>query len=189
MMPAIGGATEAAALLRTVPRCRGLPERDTRRSPLVALRRVRPNDGPALIRMHQRCGLATRYSRWLAPSSVFPESYLRSLLACRPEHIAIVAVCSGHVSRIVGLASAAATSDGSRELGILIEDQYQRLGIGRTMLGALMNLIGPDEGLQVSALFENQWLVDKLSRFGTVVTHLDNGVIDARVIRSGTLTG
>jgi hypothetical protein len=51
------------------------------------------------------------------------------------------------------------------------------------MLHGLMNLIGPDQGLQVSALFENQWLVGKLSRFGTVVTHLDNGIIDARVIR------
>jgi hypothetical protein len=183
-MPATRGATEVAAMLRTVSRCRGLPERDTRRSPLVSLRRVGPNDGPALIRMHQRCSLATRYSRWLAPSSIFPKSYLRSLLACGPEHIAIAAVCSGRASRIVGLASAAASSDGCREIGVLIEDQYQRLGIGSAMLCGLMNLIGPDEGLQVSALFENQWLVGKLSRFGTVVTHLDNGIIDARVIRA-----
>ncbi|WAJ43689.1 hypothetical protein OK015_21235 [Mycobacterium sp. Aquia_216] len=120
----------------------------------------------------------------MAPSSIFPGSYLRSLLACSPEHIAIAAVCGGRSSRIVGLASAAATPDGCRELGFLIEDQYQRLGIGNAMLSTLMNLIGPDEGLQVSALFENHWLVGKLSRFGTVVTHLDNNIIDARVIRA-----
>lgn len=131
--------------------------------------------------MHERCSLATRYSRWLAPSSIFPERYLRSVLAGEPEHIAVVAVCG---SRIVGLASAASTSDGWRELGFLIEDQYQGQGIGGMMLTLLMDLIGPQEGMLVSALFENQWLLGKLSRFGTVVAHLDNGIIDARVIRA-----
>jgi GNAT superfamily N-acetyltransferase len=81
------------------------------------------------------------------------------------------------------LSSAAATSDDCRELGFLVEDHYQRLGIGSAMLGALMKLIGPEEDLRVSALFENQWLLGKLSGFGTVVTHLDSGIIDARVIR------
>ncbi|MCV7412099.1 GNAT family N-acetyltransferase [Mycobacterium florentinum] len=165
-------------------RCGGNAVPKTRRSPLFYLRQVRPSDGPALIRMHERCSRATRYSRWLAPSSVFPDAYLRSMSACGPEHIAIVAVCSGRPSRIVGLASAAADSGGERELGFLIEDDYQGLGIGRVMLNALMNLIGPDEGLHVSVLFENQWLIGKLARFGTVVTQLDNGIIDARVTRT-----
>ncbi|ORX01493.1 hypothetical protein AWC29_22860 [Mycobacterium triplex] len=178
------------AVAGRVRQCRGA-EKEIRRSSLVCLRRARSSDGPALLRMHERCSLATRYARWLAPSPIFPAAYLRSVLAGGPEYVAIVAACSGRPSRVVGLASAALTSEGDRELGFLIEDHYQGLGIGTAMLVALMDLIGPDQGLVVSAHFENHWLLDKLLQFGTVVTHTDHGVIDARVFRGprGRSTG
>lgn len=185
MMPASRRAVAAASMPGAVRQCHGgLAEQETRRRPLFHVRQVRPTDASALIRMHERCSLATRYSRWLAPSSIFPPVYLRSVLAGAPQHIAIVAVRGGRASDVIGLASAALTSGGRRELGFLIEDHYQGQGIGRLMLNYLMDLIGRDEDLCVSALFENHWLFGKLSRFGTVVTHLDNGIIEARVTRA-----
>lgn len=184
-MPVARHAAATAPIPGGARQCRGgVAGLEIRRSPLVYLRPARPSDGPALLRMHARCSPATRYSRWLAPSSIFPRVYLRAVLAGGDEHIAIVAVRGGRPAVVIGLASAALTSEGQRELGLLVEDHYQGQGIGRRMLDSLVDLIGPDEDLCVSALGENHWLLGKLSRFGTVEAHLDNGIIDARVIRA-----
>jgi GNAT superfamily N-acetyltransferase len=134
--------------------------------------------------MHERCSRATGYYRWLGPSPVFPKAYLRSLLAGTCEHIALVAISDGQPGNAVGLASAALTSDGWRELGLLVEDRYQAQGIGMLMLNTLVDLLDRDEDLCASVLFENHWLLAKLARFGAIVAHIDQGVIHARVSRT-----
>ncbi|MCA2242447.1 GNAT family N-acetyltransferase [Mycobacterium sp. WUMAC-067] len=149
----------------------------------MQIRQLRRTDGAALVAMHCRCGLATRYSRWLASSAIFPETYLRSLLDGGNEHFAVVAVPEGHPGHVVGFASAALVSDNCRELGFLVEDRYQMRGIGTVMLESLIDLLGPHEDLCVSAVADNHWLLGKLARFGTVVSGMDHGVIHARVVR------
>ena len=106
--------------------------------------------------MHARCSRQTRYSRWLAPSTAFPQSYLHSLLAGTAAHIAVVAVADGQPDDVIGLASAALTSVGRRELGILVEDRYQAQGVGKLMLGRLMELVDPTEPICAFALAENK---------------------------------
>lgn len=154
------------------------------RRPSVRIRQVRPGDGAAILRMHDRCSPATRHARWLGPGSMFPTSYLRSLLAGGAEHIAVVAVSGDRPCGVVGLASAAATSDGWRELGLLVEDAYQSRGVGMLMLTSLVGLLAADENLCASALFENGWLLGKLARFGTLTIRHDCGVSHARVVRA-----
>ncbi|OBK84656.1 GNAT family N-acetyltransferase [Mycobacterium sp. 1165178.9] len=141
-------------------------------------------DRAALVAMHGRCSRATRYSRWLAPSAIFPQRYLRSLLAGGNEHFAVVAVLDSQPGDVVGFASAALVSDDIRELGFLVEDRYQTRGIGTMMLESLIDLCGQHEGLCVSALADNYWLLGKLARFGTVVSGMDHGIIHARVVRN-----
>jgi GNAT superfamily N-acetyltransferase len=161
----------------------GLREWQDRHRPLVRVRRVRPTDGAALLQMYERCGPATRYARWLAPNPVFPKPYLQSLLTGGEQHIAVVALADCRPAGVVGLASAALTPDGCRELGFLVEDRCQAQGIGTLMLDALAGLLGREEGLCASTLFENHRLLDKLARFGTVAAQHDYGVIHARVSR------
>lgn len=153
------------------------------RRPLVRVRKVCVTDGAALVAMHGRCSPATRYSRWLAPSAIFPQRYLQSLLAGGNEHFAVVAVLDSRPGDVVGFASAALVSDGFRELGFLVEDRYQTRGIGSMMLESLIDLCGHHEGLCVSALADNYWLLGKLAKFGTVVSGMDHGIIRARVVR------
>src|SRR5262249_8574096 len=111
--------------------------------------------------------------------------YLRSLLAGTDEHPALVAVSDFQPWGVIGLISAASTTDGWWELGLLIEDRYQRQGVGNLLLGSLIDLLNPDEGLCATALFEKGWLLGKLARFGTVTSHIDQGIIHARVVRFG----
>ena len=138
--------------------------------------------------MHARCSRETRYSRWLGPSSHFPLTYLQSLLAGAPEHLAVVAVADGQPERVIGLASAALAS-GRWELGILVEDRHQAQGTGTLMLDTLMGLLDQNEPVYASSLSANRWLLAKLARFGTVRISHDFGVshahVDRRVIRSG----
>src|SRR5262245_19668445 len=156
----------------------------TRTEPLFSVREVRPTDGAAVLSMYARCSRQTRYSRWLTPASTFPEPYLRSLLSCSSEQLAVVAACDRHPSHVLGLASAALTSDGWRELGLLVEDRYQAQGVGRLMLDALVALLDPSEGLCAYALPENRWLFDKLARFGTVTIRHEYGMSGVRVVRA-----
>jgi GNAT superfamily N-acetyltransferase len=108
-------------------------------------------------------------------------SYLRSVMAGAADHIAVVAIAGSRPGRLIGLASAALTSDGSRELGLLVEDQYQAQGIGTMMLDTLRESLDPDEPLCAYALAENRWLLAKLARFGTLAIDHDFGVFYARV--------
>lgn len=139
-----------------------------------------------MLSMHERCSRETRYGRWLTPAAHFPGAYLRSVLAGTAEQIAVVAICESHPERVVGLASAALTSDGERELGILVEDPYQGQGIGSLMLDCLLALLDPNEDLYAFSLTENRWLLDKLARYGTVTIRHDHGVSQAYIGRTAS---
>jgi GNAT superfamily N-acetyltransferase len=135
--------------------------------------------------MHARCDRETRYSRWLAPLAGFPSSYLHSVLACAEDHLAVVAVAVPDCEprAVVGLASAAQTFNGWRELGFLVEDRYQAQGVGRMMLASLLELLDPNDALCAYALGENRWLLDKLVALGAVRISSEAGVIFALVDR------
>jgi GNAT superfamily N-acetyltransferase len=152
----------------------------------VHVRPFRRTDRDAVLRMHARCSRATRTCRWLAPSPDFPLSYLRSLLAVTADHIAVVAVTDTQPSEVIGLASAALTSDCGWELGVLVEDRFQAQGIGRLMVDRLIELIGPTDPLCAYLLTENRWLLGKLARFGALRISHDTGVSHASVDRTTT---
>jgi GNAT superfamily N-acetyltransferase len=147
-------------------------------------RRVRPTDRGAVLRMHTRCSRQTRYSRWLAPSTNLPRSYLRSLMAGTADHIAVVALADCQPGAVIGLASAALRTDGRRELGMLVEDRYQAQGVGRLMLDRLIELLDPKEPICAYALTENRWLLGKLARLGTLTFRHDSGLIEVDVDRA-----
>lgn len=154
----------------------------------MQVRPTRTADRAAVLEMHARCSRETRYSRWLGPSSHFPLTYLHSLLAGVPEHLAVVAVAECRPERVIGLASAALASD-RRELGILVEDRHQAQGTGRLMLESLMGLLDPNEPLYATSLSANRWLLRKLARFGSVRISHDFGVSHAYVDRRAVLGG
>lgn len=148
------------------------------------VRRLRSTDRAAVLAMHARCSRETHYSRWLAPCTNVPVSYLQSLLAGTAKHVAVVAVADCQPGGVIGLASAALTSDGAWELGVLVEDRYQAQGVCRLMLDSLLELLDRDAPICAYALVENHWLLQKLERFGTLTFHHDFGLSHARVERA-----
>ncbi len=123
------------------------------------LRPATPGDRAALIAMFGRCSKDTRYRRFHGFLRAFPERYLADALSGRPGHIALVAEVAG---RIVALGSCA-----DDEIGILVEDEFQRQGIGTRMLTALTQLSGP--GMLLATIQSDQaWILSLLRHFGNI---------------------
>lgn len=125
----------------------------------VCIRQAIPADRPALASMLLRCARKTRYRRFHGFIEAFPEPYLTDALSGRPGHLALVAEMPG---RIVALASCC---DG--ELGILVEDAYQRRGIGRRLLTTLLEFSGHPEFLAV-VQHDQLWIVPLLSQYNKI---------------------
>lgn len=133
--------------------------------------------------MHDRCGADSRLARWLGHRSDIPKLYLDDLVAGSPDHIAVVAAIEAQPTELVGVASAALTPDQMRDIGVLVEDRYQSLGIGTMLLYTLVRMIDTHQSLCADALLKNRHLLKKLNRFGTVEMTHEFGVIHACVTR------
>jgi GNAT superfamily N-acetyltransferase len=121
----------------------------------VRIRQAGAADGPGLAAMLLRCTARSRYRRFHGFVESIPEPYFADALSGRPGHLALVAEISG---QIVALASCC---DG--ELGILVEDAYQRRGIGSRLLITLLEFSGHTEFLAVIQ-YDQLWIVPLLTK-------------------------
>jgi GNAT superfamily N-acetyltransferase len=137
-------------------------------------------DVPDVLAMYERCSADTRYRRWHGHASTFPAAYLRDLVTESAEHVGVAARRDG---LLVGVASAAAVSADTREIGILVEDGWQRRGVGGALLSALLDRCAGLETRYVRAevLSGDAGLLEVLRRKGPTTTRLSHGVITAVV--------
>ncbi len=136
-----------------------------------SVRRAAAGDRRALERMLARCTGQTRYRRFHGPVTVFPERYLAEALSGSPLHFALVASAERD-GTVVALASCRAVDEGVAELGILVEDEWQRRGVGGHLLGEVVAYAGRTglRALQAQVLAEQPWIVGLLRRHGTCTT-------------------
>jgi GNAT superfamily N-acetyltransferase len=141
----------------------------------------RPGDRAALEAMFLRCSPSTVYRRFHGQVKAFPASYLAEALSGVPEHHALVA-CAGE--RVVALASCRLDPDrGEAELGILVQDEWQRRGLGSSLLGRLVSWAG-DHGvraLNAQVLTEHDWIIGLLAPYGDCSSVFRRGVREVRV--------
>lgn len=161
-------------------------------SSLIRVRQAVPADRAALARMFGRCTADTRYRRFHGPVKAIPERYLAEALSGRAFHHALVAflepapaaqaraLCGG----IVALASCRIVEEGAAELGILVEDAWQRQGLGTRLVNELV-AHAHDSGLSVleaQLLAEQAWITSLLRPHGTCrLRSTWNGVLNVTV--------
>jgi GNAT superfamily N-acetyltransferase len=144
---------------------------------LIRTRQAVPADREALARMFERCTASTRYRRFHGPVKAIPERYLAEALSGSPFHYALVAflepASAAHAralsGRIVALASCRLVEEGAAELGILVEDAWQRHGLGTRLVNELV-AHAYDSGLSVleaQLLAEQAWITSLLRPHGT----------------------
>lgn len=100
----------------------------------VLLRPATPADLPAVRRMHRRCAAASRRGRYLGDR---PPSLARLARLLDPSRgLALVAVAGDPPGTVVALAHLVVEGD-LAEAGLLVEDRWQRRGLGRAVLRRL----------------------------------------------------
>ena len=138
-----------------------------------SVRQAAAGDRPALERMLARCTGQTRYRRFHGPVKVFPERYLTEALSGSPLHFALVACLdedgADEDGAVVALASCRAVDEGVAEVGILVEDEWQRRGVGSALLREIVAYAARTglRALQAQVLAEQPWIVGLLRRHGT----------------------
>jgi GNAT superfamily N-acetyltransferase len=148
---------------------------------LLQVRRATEGDRQALVLMLARCSAQTRYRRFHGQVNVFPERYLTEALAGGPVHFALVASVTAEAaeaaegaadSAVVALASCRVEAEGVAELGVLVEDGWQRHGVGERLLTGILDFaarIGL-RALRAQVLAEQSWIVGLLRRYGRCET-------------------
>jgi GNAT superfamily N-acetyltransferase len=131
---------------------------------VIRIRPVGEGDLLGLTEMLSRCSEQTRYRRFHGFVRAFPERYLADALKGGPAHVALVAETP---DRIVALASCVTGDDGTREIGILVEDAYQRRRIGTRLLETLLAHAAHagQAPVQATIQYDQTWMVPLLRRY------------------------
>ena len=140
--------------------------------------------------MFGRCSTETRYRRFHGPVKAIPERYLADALSGSAFHYALVAR-PGQVADpqarggdIVALASCRLVDEGAAELGLLIEDAWQRRGLGACLLRDLVTHAS-EAGLRVleaQLLAEQAWITGLLRPYGACrLSPTRDGVLNVTV--------
>jgi GNAT superfamily N-acetyltransferase len=120
--------------------------------------------------MFGRCSQQTRYRRFYAPVRMIPEPYLAAALSGRPEDYALVA--SEPSGALVALASAHTIAPDTVEIGILVADGSQGLGLGSLLLRRIVSH-ARRRGVRVITaviLREQAWILRLLRAYGPCET-------------------
>ncbi len=105
-------------------------------APDIVIRRPTVADGPAIEAMFARCSVESRYARFLAPLATIPAEHLARILTPASGHEAWVGATRDDPETVIALGSWARRGT-EAELALIVEDTWQRHGIGSTFLGML----------------------------------------------------
>ena len=130
-----------------------------------------------------RCSREAVRQRFHGYRRSFPEAYLTSALGGSPGHFALVAEAPGR--SIVALASCVTVAGEAADIAILVEDGYQRQGIGSTMLRMLV-AYADHSGfgtLQATVLTEQEWILPFICGYGACSATVSMGVFEVTLHR------
>ena len=106
----------------------------------VSTRAVRPDDLAGSLRLWPRLSPETRYRRFHAPVHRLPMSTVRHLVQVdHDSREAVVAVVGGEVVGVARYDRSPADAS-SAEFAVVVADDWQGVGLGRQLLGDLVQL-------------------------------------------------
>ncbi|OAP28049.1 Acetyltransferase (GNAT) family protein [Amycolatopsis sp. M39] len=144
----------------------------------VVLRLGTPRDMDAISAVHLRCSAKTLFNRYHTGLRTVPRKWLHRLLM-PPRGTSLLAVCGRDV---IGFGQLISQRDGTAEVSLLVEDAWQRQGIGTALLARLAALAeaGGTTELTAVCLPGNSAMVRTAVRAGLQV---ETSPDDATVLR------
>ncbi|PDP87732.1 GNAT family N-acetyltransferase [Glycomyces fuscus] len=158
----------------------------------LSLRQVGEADAPALVDLHRRCSAETVHSRYLTGMSEPSPRVLRAF--CDPERGLTLAVRPLGEQDPVALGHLMYTLDpGVGEIAFLVEDAWQRRGVGTALARALTD-VAADWGLaevRAETTLANTGMMRVMGRMGASVRAQEQGgtYVHARLPVAGALQG
>jgi GNAT superfamily N-acetyltransferase len=140
----------------------------------VRVRGATVSNTGAVLAMAARCSRTTLYRRFHGFTDGV--DYFTALLREHPEHETHLAWCG---ARCIGLATLAANAEGCADLGVVVEDRWQRRGIGTRLVSSLLARAG-ERGvgtLHADVLSDDLFLLHALSRIGPLSVSVELGAV------------
>jgi GNAT superfamily N-acetyltransferase len=100
----------------------------------IEVRPIRPDDAAAMLALHGRLSERTRYLRFFSPYPHVLRNHLdRAVNVDHEDREALVVLCGSDIVA-VGRYDRVSPGSSDAELALVVEDAYQRRGIGSTVL-------------------------------------------------------
>jgi GNAT superfamily N-acetyltransferase len=140
----------------------------------VHIRALRSGEDSVVRKLFARLGPRTRYLRFHAPTTILPDSLLRTLTDVDDfRRFALVAeLDDANSGDAVGLGNVAVRDDRRAEIGLVVADVWQRQGIGAALAVRLLQAaeIRGHDRFVTHELWDNPALRPLLRRVGDVVS-------------------
>lgn len=151
----------------------------------ILLREATTEDVQRLRRMFARCSAETIYRRFHLPFPIVPEALVDLLVGAGRDPRGGRFVVAAHGDRIVGHAMRVdgAPSEGEAEVAVVVEDGWQKKGLGTALLAAVCEdaRVRGIEILRCETLSENRAAIRLVSSvFGEIRCSLEGGTCTIR---------
>jgi GNAT superfamily N-acetyltransferase len=136
------------------------------------------SDTEAVLAMAARCSRTTLFHRFHGFTNGV--SYLEALLRGEPENETHLA---WYRSRCIGLATIAPNARGTADLGVVVEDHWQRRGIGTRLVASLL-ADAPAIGvttLHADVLRDDIFILQALRRIGPLSVSMERDAVSADI--------
>lgn len=137
----------------------------------VLVRAIRPDDEPRLMALSRRLSQRTTYQRFFSFRRLLPEEAHAFANVDYHQRMAIVAeVDDGQESELVGVARYGLSHDGTADIGLVVADAWQGLGLGSLLLEAILRA-GEQRGIHefnAEVLTDNRRALRLLTRHTTI---------------------
>lgn len=102
----------------------------------IVLRQGQPGDADGVFALHERCSAETLFQRYHTGMRAMPRRLLHRLLV-PPRGISLLAVCGHEVIGLGQLIPGAAEIPEISEISLLVDDAWQRKGVGTALMARL----------------------------------------------------
>jgi len=109
----------------------------------VRVRVIRPDDEPRLMELCRRLSPQTVYQRFFSVRWLLPEEAHVFANVDYHRQMAVVAeVDDGHEPELVGVARYGFSDEGTADIGLVVADAWQGLGLGSILLDEILRTAG-----------------------------------------------
>jgi RimJ/RimL family protein N-acetyltransferase len=145
----------------------------------IGLRLTRPSDAPRVRAFLDRLSRETRLKRFFMAMPTADERSVNHFTFYNPRERIVVAATAplAGVEEVIGLADIALVETGVAELGIVVDDAHQGMGVGGALIEAVSSLAAANGAthLRAEMLEQNRPMLRLLERLGRTVQTVQEG--------------